>query len=38
MDASQDPDYLRTTQNAVREFRSKFREFLALHVPTTEGA
>ncbi|WP_280496816.1 TIGR02391 family protein, partial [Nocardia farcinica] len=33
MDAAQDPDYLRTTQDAVREFRSEFREFLALHVP-----
>lgn len=36
MDAAQDPDYLRTTQAAVREFRSKFREFLALHEPTSE--
>ncbi|MGV9753783.1 TIGR02391 family protein [Nocardia farcinica] len=37
MDAAQDPDYLRTTQDAVREFRSKFREFLALHAPTNEA-
>ncbi|MEV0768496.1 TIGR02391 family protein [Nocardia salmonicida] len=37
MDAAQDPEYLRTTQAAVREFRSKFREFLALHVPTNES-
>ncbi|MGW5518672.1 TIGR02391 family protein [Nocardia africana] len=37
MDAAQDPEYLRTTQDAVREFRSKFREFLALHVPTNEA-
>ncbi|WP_280491183.1 TIGR02391 family protein [Nocardia asiatica] len=37
MDAAQDPEYLRTTQAAVREFRSRFREFLALHEPTNES-
>ncbi|TLG00307.1 TIGR02391 family protein [Nocardia cyriacigeorgica] len=37
MDAAQDPGYLRTTQTAVREFRSRFREFLTLHAPTNES-
>lgn len=36
MDAAQDPAYLRATQDAVREFRTRFRQFLALHAPTSE--